>query len=135
MGKIKRIGVLTGGGDCPGLNAVLRGLVKTAAFDHSVRVVGFLDGFAGLIRDRTMRLESDTVSGILPLGGTILGSSNKDNPFRVPGTVDGKRIFEDRSDEALQVIERVEKRRQLTSLLRKVRRYLKDVKKVLRGKI
>lgn len=105
MAKVKRIGVLTGGGDCPGLNAVLRGLVKAASYEHDVHVVGFLDGYAGLIKDRTLRLEPDTVSGILPRGGTILGSSNKDNPFRVPVRVDGEKRFEDRSDEALRVCE------------------------------
>lgn len=103
MSKVKRIGVLTAGGDCPGLNAVLRGLVKTASFEHDMHVVGFLDGYAGLLRDRTMRLESDTVSGILPRGGTILGSSNRDDPFRVPVVVDGVKSFEDRSDDALRV--------------------------------
>jgi phosphofructokinase-like protein len=105
MSSIKRIGVLTGGGDCPGLNAVLRALVKTADFDHGIHVVGFMDGFAGLLKDRTLRLESDIVSGILPLGGTILGSSNKDNPFRVPVVVDGNKTFDDRSDEAMRVFD------------------------------
>jgi 6-phosphofructokinase len=106
MGRIKRIGVLTGGGDCPGLNAVLRGLVKTAGFDHDMQVVGFLDGYAGLLSDRILRLDGETVSGILPLGGTILGSSNRDNPFRVPVTVDGTHSFADRSDEALRTFDR-----------------------------
>jgi len=106
MGRIKRIGVLTGGGDCPGLNAVLRGLVKTASFDHDMQVVGFLDGYAGLLSDRILRLDGETVSGILPLGGTILGSSNRDNPFRVPVTVDGTHSFADRSDEALRTFDR-----------------------------
>ncbi|MCK4411949.1 MAG: ATP-dependent 6-phosphofructokinase [Candidatus Eisenbacteria sp.] len=106
MSKIQRIGVLTGGGDCPGLNAVLRGLVKTAAYDHDIQVVGFLDGFAGVLKDRTMRLDGDTVSGILQRGGTILGSSNRDNPFRVPVQVEGERKFEDRSEEAMRIFDR-----------------------------
>ena len=106
MARVKRLGVLTGGGDCPGLNAVLRGLVKAADFDHDVSVVGFQDGFAGLILDRTVRLDSDAVSGILPRGGTILGSSNKDNPFRVPAVVNGQMTFEDRSDKVLRTIDR-----------------------------
>jgi phosphofructokinase-like protein len=105
MTAIKRIGVLTGGGDCPGLNAVLRGLVKTASHNHDMHVVGFLDGFSGLIKDRTLRLEDETVSGILPLGGTILGSSNKDDPFRVPVITDGHKTFEDRSAEARRVFD------------------------------
>jgi len=106
MARIQRIGVLTAGGDCPGLNAVLRGIVKAASFDHEIQVVGFLDGYAGLLNDRVKRLDSDTVSGILPVGGTILGSSNRDDPFRVPVTVDGKRTFADRSEEAVRVFER-----------------------------
>ncbi len=106
MGTVKRLGVLTGGGDCPGLNAVLRGLVKAAAYDHDIQVVGFVDGFAGLLRDHTMRLDSNAVSGILARGGTILGSSNKDNPFRVPVKTNGETKFEDRSDEALRTFDR-----------------------------
>jgi len=106
MAKVTRLGVLTGGGDCPGLNAVLRGLVKASAFDHDMQVVGFVDGYAGLIKDHTRRLDSDAVSGILARGGTILGSSNKDNPFRVPTKVNGETKFEDRSDEALRNFDR-----------------------------
>jgi ATP-dependent phosphofructokinase / diphosphate-dependent phosphofructokinase len=106
MGKVTRLGVLTGGGDCPGLNAVLRGLVKASSFDHDMQVVGFVDGFAGLIKDHTMRLDSDAVSGLLARGGTILGSSNKDNPFRVPVKVNGDLKFEDRSEEALRTFAR-----------------------------
>ncbi len=106
MAGIKRVGVLTGGGDCPGLNAVLRGLVKASSFDHDIHVVGFEDGFAGLIKDRTIRLDADAVSGILPRGGTILGSSNKDNPFRVPAMINGELTFEDRSDEAMRTFDR-----------------------------
>ncbi len=106
MAKVKRLGVLTGGGDCPGLNAVLRGLVKAAAFDHDIHVVGFTDGFAGLIKDHIVRLDSDAVSGILARGGTILGSSNKDNPFRVPVKGNGENTFEDRSDEAMHNFDR-----------------------------
>jgi ATP-dependent phosphofructokinase / diphosphate-dependent phosphofructokinase len=106
MGKVRRIGLLTGGGDCPGLNAVIRGVVKAAAFNHEISVVGFQDGFAGLLKDRTQRLDSDAVSGILPRGGTILGSSNKDDPFRVPVKTEGEITFEDRSDEVMRTIER-----------------------------
>jgi phosphofructokinase-like protein len=106
MARPRRIGVLTGGGDCPGLNAVLRGLVKAASYDHDLQVVGFQDGYAGLIQDRTLRLDADTVSGIIALGGTLLGSSNRDNPFRVPVIIDGERVFEDRSDAALRTCDR-----------------------------
>jgi 6-phosphofructokinase 1 len=103
---VKRLGILTAGGDCPGLNAVLRGFVKAASFDYDIHVIGFQNGFAGLLRDSSVRLDSDAVSGILPRGGTILGSSNRDNPFRVPVTVEGERAYVDQSDEAMRTFER-----------------------------
>ncbi|MEM9108524.1 MAG: ATP-dependent 6-phosphofructokinase [Planctomycetota bacterium] len=80
MSEIKRIGVLTGGGDCPGLNAVIRAVTKTAIVDHGLEVVGINDGFLGLVEDRTQPLTERDVSGILTRGGTILGSNNKCNP-------------------------------------------------------
>jgi len=82
MSSIKRIGVLTGGGDCPGLNAVIRAVTKTAVLDHGIEVVGIEDGFLGLIENRTRPLTDADVSGILTRGGTILGSNNKCNPQR-----------------------------------------------------
>jgi phosphofructokinase-like protein len=83
----KRIAILTGGGDCPGLNAVIRGVTKTALHRFGWEVLGFFDGFQGLIEGRYVNLTSKVVSGILNQGGTILGSSNKANPFShvVPG--------------------------------------------------
>lgn len=104
--QTKRIGVLTGGGDCPGLNAVLRAVVKTAVFEYEMEVIGFLDGFAGLLKNRFVRMNTEMVAGILPLGGTILGSSNRDNPFKVPELEGGKTVFRDQSDETLRTIER-----------------------------
>jgi ATP-dependent phosphofructokinase / diphosphate-dependent phosphofructokinase len=80
MGR-RRIGILTGGGDCPGLNAVIRGVTKSAIRAYDREVIGFYDGFLGLIERRYAFLTLDTVSGILAQGGTILGSSNKANPF------------------------------------------------------
>lgn len=77
---MERIGILTGGGDCPGLNAVIRAVVK-AAWRHGLAVVGFLDGFKGLVEDRWRALEPAAVSGLLPRGGTILGTTNRDDPF------------------------------------------------------
>ena len=79
---VKRIGILTGGGDCPGLNAVIRAVVKNAAL-HGISVVGIRDGFLGLIERNTQALGSEDVSNILTRGGTILGSSNKDNPYHL----------------------------------------------------
>ncbi len=80
MGK-KRIGILTGGGDCPGLNAVIRGVTKTAVGKYGMEVIGFFDGFEGLIEERFKILRQEDVSGILNQGGTILGTSNTANPF------------------------------------------------------
>jgi phosphofructokinase-like protein len=100
--KVRRIGVLTGGGDCPGLNAVIRAIVKTAVFDYGVDVIGIEDGYAGLIHDRLRPLSTDSVGGIIARGGTILGSSNRDNPFRVPMRENGKTIYRDLSETALQ---------------------------------
>ncbi len=77
----KIVGVLTGGGDCPGLNAVIRAIVRTALNEHDWTLVGFKDGYEGLMEERYVSLTKESVRGILPLGGTILGSSNKGNPF------------------------------------------------------
>src|SRR3989339_1339724 len=76
----KRIGVLTGGGDCPGLNAVVRAVAKSA-LRNGWEVIGFKDGYAGLVEDRFMELNDSAVSGILTRGGTVLGTSNTANPF------------------------------------------------------
>ncbi|MFH1282793.1 MAG: ATP-dependent 6-phosphofructokinase [bacterium] len=83
MGSIKKIGLLTGGGDCPGLNAVIRAVAKTAINDHDIKVIGFEDGFLGTLEGKFQVLDLKAVSGILALGGTILGTSNKSNPFAV----------------------------------------------------
>lgn len=77
----KFIGILTAGGDCPGLNAAVRGVGKaTQAFDYEL--IGFNDGFRGLVQDRTVRLTNDVLSGILSSGGTILGTS-RDKPHKM----------------------------------------------------
>ncbi|MDX1690724.1 MAG: ATP-dependent 6-phosphofructokinase [Acidimicrobiia bacterium] len=76
------IGILTAGGDAPGLNAAIRAVGKAASRRHGMGVVGFLDGFRGLMENRTVRLDSDTLSGILTRGGTILGTS-RDKPHKM----------------------------------------------------
>ena len=78
---IKRIGILTGGGDCPGLNPVIRAVVKTAIEKYGMSVVGFKNGYKGLYNNETVELTLENTSGILHKGGTILYSSNKDNLF------------------------------------------------------
>ena len=82
-----RIGMLTGGGDCPGLNAVIRAAVRKGVnvYDHSF--LGFRDGWRGVVENTTMPLDTENTSGILPRGGTILGSS-RTNPYKVDGGVD-----------------------------------------------
>jgi 6-phosphofructokinase 1 len=76
-----RVGVLTGGGDCPGLNAAIRAVTKSLILQHDADVVGIKDGFQGLIERRTRSLGYRDVSGLLTQGGTILGASNRANPF------------------------------------------------------
>lgn len=99
--KVKKIALLTGGGDCPGLNAAIRAVVQAATQEYGLQVVGVPDGFKGLLENKFVPLDLNNTTAILAKGGTILGSSNVDTPFRVPVTKDGKRIYEDRSDEVL----------------------------------
>lgn len=102
---ITKIGILTGGGDCPGLNAVIRGVVKAAVIRHNWQVVGIEDGFDGLLdlnKCRTLTLEH--VRGILPRGGTILGTTNRGNPFDYPVEVDGTIVRRDVSDRVVDNI-------------------------------
>ncbi len=84
----KYIGILTAGGDTPGLNAAIRAIGKSALGSGKMQIVGFRDGFRGLMENRTMRLDRDVLSSILTLGGTILGTS-RDKPHKMPvgGTV------------------------------------------------
>jgi len=93
---IQRIGLLTGGGDCPGLNAVIRATVKTAISEYGWEVLGIEDGFEGLIKPEKARLLAVAdVRGLLPRGGTILGSTNRANPFHYEVASDGQvRVFD-----------------------------------------
>lgn len=95
--KVRRIGVLTGGGDCPGLNAVIRAVTKAAIADHGLEVLGVEDGYLGLIENRIRLLAFGDVSNILDRGGTILGTSNKADPLRycVGKDAEGRPVFED----------------------------------------
>jgi ATP-dependent phosphofructokinase / diphosphate-dependent phosphofructokinase len=98
---IRRIGILTGGGDCPGLNAVIRGVTKPAE-DYGMSVYGIIDGFEGLVEGKARELSNADVSGILSRGGTILGSSNKGDPFHWPVEVNGKIEIQDKSSAAVK---------------------------------
>lgn len=107
--QVRRIGVMSGGGDCPGLNAVIRAITKTAVHNHDLDVWGIEDGFLGLIENRIRPLSYDDVSNILLLGGTILGACNKSDPshFAVDTDENGKPVFADVSG---RVAEHVRKR-------------------------
>ena len=94
---MKKIGILTAGGDTPGLNAAIRGIGK-CAIDFGVELVGFRQGFRGLMDNHTLPLNHETLSGILTLGGTILGTS-RDKPHKMP--VGGKKI--DMTDRMVEV--------------------------------
>ncbi|OGF46680.1 MAG: 6-phosphofructokinase [Candidatus Firestonebacteria bacterium RIFOXYC2_FULL_39_67] len=98
--KTRRIGVLTGGGDCPGLNAVIRAVVKSAN-NIGWTVIGIKKGFEGLMHPRNAEiLDAHDISGILNIGGTILGTTNRGDPFKYSVTKNGKTTCTDRSDDA-----------------------------------
>ena len=105
---MKRLGILTGGGDAPGLNAVIRAVVLTASADYNMEVVGIPDGFDGLLdSDRARVLTPLDVRGILSRGGTILGAANRGNPFAKKTTSAGAETITDVSADALRNIERL----------------------------
>ena len=104
---IRRIGVLTGGGDCPGINAVIRAVTKTAIYKHGIRVIGIEDGFLGLLENRVGELTSLHVAGILTRGGTILGTNNRCNPSRhyLGADDQGEPVFADVTGTCLEHLE------------------------------
>jgi len=101
--EIKKIALLTGGGDCSGLNAVIRAVVKAAILKYNYEVIGFMGGYHGLYTDDYIKMDLKTVAGIFHQGGTILKMSNKDNLFNYK-TVDenGKTVYKDVSDIAIK---------------------------------
>jgi len=107
MKRKKRIAVLTGGGDCPGLNAVIRAVAKKAMLDHDMEVIGVEDGYLGLIENRCRELSYQDVSGILTLGGTILGTSNTANPYRHAVREGGKLSLKDVSKTAIRNLKKL----------------------------
>ncbi len=100
--EIKKIALLTGGGDCPGLNAVIRAVTRTAILQYGYEVIGYKFGYRGLYNNDFIPLTLDTVSGILHRGGTILYSSNKDNLFDYTVEENGKMVKKDVSDVAVE---------------------------------
>ena len=102
MANIRCIGICTGGGDAPGLNAVIRAAVKSAILKYKWKVIGIPDGFDGLIwPEKSRELTLKDVSGILPRGGTILGTTNRGNPFHYKTIENGKEVIRDISDEVI----------------------------------
>src|SRR6266853_194843 len=102
MSEIRCIGIATGGGDAPGLNAVIRAATKAAILKYGWKVIGIPDGFDGLIwPEKAFELTLKEVSGILPRGGTILGTTNRGNPFHFKMVEDGKEITRDISDQVI----------------------------------
>jgi phosphofructokinase-like protein len=102
MNKVKRIGILTGGGDCPGINAVIRAVAKKAILQCGWEVIGIEDGYEGLIRNRHRKLDADDISGILAVGGTILGASKISNPYRYAVEEGSAIVFKDVSKQAIK---------------------------------
>ncbi|WP_031523813.1 6-phosphofructokinase [Streptomyces sp. NRRL F-5123] len=96
-----RVGVLTGGGDCPGLNAVIRGIVRKGVQEYGYDFTGFRDGWRGPLEGDTVRLDIPAVRGILPRGGTILGSS-RTNPLKVEGGT--RRVLETLAAEGVDAL-------------------------------
>src|SRR4030043_497307 len=103
----KRIAILTGGGDCPGINAVIRAVAKKAIIEHDMEVLGIEDGYHGLVNKKYRRLAYSDVSGILTLGGTILGTSKIANPYRYPVRKGNRLEFKDLSKVAIQNIKKL----------------------------
>lgn len=100
VNKVKTIAVLTGGGDAPGLNAVIRAVVRTA-LGQGLKVWGIKNGFGGMVENQMIEMTDSSVAGILPRGGTMLGTTNRDNPFHYPRKQDGQIVYENMSAQAL----------------------------------
>ena len=104
----RTIGVVTGGGDCPGLNAAIRAIVLKASLEYGWRVVGVADGFDGLIwPEKSRELTLESVRGILPQGGTILGTTNRGDPFAYPVKEGGRTSVQDYSARCLEGMQRL----------------------------
>ena len=104
MSKMKscRIGILTSGGDCPGLNAVIRAVTKKAIHDYGYEVIGIKDGFEGILFNKHRKLDEGDVSGILTIGGTILGTTNRANPYKYPVEKNNQVVYTDLSDQVIK---------------------------------
>jgi len=108
MKKGKRIAILSGGGDCPGTNAVIRAVAKKAILNYGMEVVGIEDAYDGLVHNRHRSLGYDDVSGIVALGGTILGTTNKSNPYRYAFGEGNRLRFKDVSNEVVKNVKELD---------------------------
>jgi 6-phosphofructokinase 1 len=100
VAQLKNIGIVTGGGDCPGLNAVIRGAARNC-FTRGITIWGVKNGFGGLVENQISKLTEKDISGILHRGGTILGTTNRDNPFNYGIMENGTLSYKDMSGQAL----------------------------------
>src|ERR1700709_708709 len=99
-----RVGLLTGGGDCPGLNAVIRAVVRKGEMVHGDQIIGFMDAWDGVVEQRTMALDVRSLRGMLPKGGTLLGT-RRGSPYDTPGGTAGVvKAFADMALDALIVV-------------------------------
>ena len=103
-----RIGIVTAGGDCPGINAVIRAVARKAILEMGAEIIGIEDGYDGLVNNKYRKLENRDLSGILTIGGTILGTSKKANPYKYAVKENGKIIFKDMSKTVLKNIDNLE---------------------------
>lgn len=109
MTTLGNIGLLNGGGDCPGLNAVTRAVVRTVYHRYKGRVIGIFDGFDGLIwTEKSKELSPDHIRGILPRGGTILGTTNRGNPFQYKIEEGGTVMVQDFSQRVIDNMKKLE---------------------------
>jgi ATP-dependent phosphofructokinase / diphosphate-dependent phosphofructokinase len=107
--SLKRVGILTGGGDCSGLNAVIRAVTRSAIIKYDAEVIGIEEGFEGLIFDRHRKLTIADTKAILPLGGTILGTTNKGDPFEYRQfEKDGSLTTKDYSQQTIENFKRLD---------------------------
>jgi len=99
---VKKVAIITNGGDCPGLNAVIRAIVKTAE-THRVECYGYIEGYKGLLENKYIKLDSNgSASGLLHRGGTIIGASNSTNLFNYPIEENGEIVYKDMSYKAVE---------------------------------
>ncbi|MCF6093011.1 6-phosphofructokinase [Microaerobacter geothermalis] len=103
----RRIGILTGGGDAPGLNAVIRAVYK-AGKQHHLKLIGFRNGFSGVIQRDFMIMDDEVGSGLLHRGGTILGTNNRDNPFKYPVRTEKGIEYKDVSPQIIKTLEEMD---------------------------